>query len=402
MMEKCDVLILGSGHLAYRVEKLASAGGYKTCHIHAKEFDPNPAYSPYERILRAIGDIDLSAITMTYIIDSSDDFNLEVLIAIMTLSRDVPVTAALFNEKLASHLREAHSGLFILNPAKIAAHEFVKALDQPAKVKLHYKPEKLKGRVPAPADNALKYFVLVLIGIVIAATLYFHYFERLGWMDALYFVAVTISTVGYGDINLKDAGPVSKIAVIILIFLSTIVVWVIFSLIVDRYLKKRIQLGLGRKKYSLKDHVIICGLGRLGYFIAEELVKRKEKVIIVEANENGQNIPYFRSLGANIYIGDARLPGVLKDVSAENARALISVINNDYGNLEIGLNARSFNPDLQIILRFFDDAMAKAIEKRLDIYFTLSVSAISARNFLETISEIKNDQMRKINPLHLT
>jgi voltage-gated potassium channel Kch len=387
-MEKCDVLILGSGHLAYRVEKLASGRGFRTFHIEAREFDADGTCSPFERIHRVIGDIDLSAILMTYVVDSSDDFNLEVLIAIMTLTNDVPVTAALFNEKLAPHLRQSHSKLYILNPAKIAAPEFVNALDEPVKRKVHFKPGKLPLPVREQGDNVLQYLVMLFAGIVMLSTLYFHYFDKLSWVDAFYFVTVTISTVGYGDINLKDASPIDKMAAIVLIFISTVVVWVIFSLIIDRFLKKRIQLSLGRKKYSLKDHVIICGLGRLGYFIAEELIKRKEKIIIIEENENSQNIPYFRSLGARIYIGDARLPRVLQDVSAGHARALISVINNDYGNLEIGLNARSFQPGLKIILRFFDDSMAKAIQKRLDIYFTLSTSAIADQYFLETIEAL--------------
>jgi voltage-gated potassium channel Kch len=385
-MENCEVLILGSGHLAYRVAKLAGLAGYKTLHIQAKEFNrEDPVSTPFERIHRAIGEIDLSKILMTYVVDSNDDFNLEILLGIMSLEKDVPVTAALFNEKLAPHLRDAHSRLYIMNPARIAAPAFVEALYGPVTHKKKINSEKQTERFSLPSDNLLKWLVILFLLFVGFFTLYFHYIDNLGWVDAIYFVTVTISTVGYGDINLKDAGPVSKIAAIVLIVVSTIMVWMIFSLIIDAVIKKRIQLALGRKKYSMKGHVILCGLGRVGYFIAEELLKRNEKLIIVESNENSQNIPHFRNIGANIYIGDARLPRILKNVCAENAKALISVINNDFGNLEIGLNARSFNPDLKIILRFFDDTMAAAIEKRLDIYHTLSMSKIADEYFLKTI-----------------
>ncbi|MDB5208746.1 MAG: hypothetical protein JWR72_3821 [Flavisolibacter sp.] len=162
----------------------------------------------------------------------------------------------------------------------------------------------------------------------------------------------------------------------------------IFSLTIDRIIKNRVQRELGRKQYRMKNHIILCGLGRLGYFIAEELLNKGEKFIIVEVAETSSNIEYFRSSGVAVYTGNARLPRVLQDVNVAGARAVISVISDDYANLEIGLNARSFQPNLRLILRIFDASMAKVIKEKLDIHLTLSMSAIADDAFATKLDDV--------------
>ena len=193
---------------------------------------------------------------------------------------------------------------------------------------------------------------------------------------------MTVATVGYGDITLLNASAATKLVGIGLILTSTCFIWMIFSLTVDNIIKRRVQLALGRKRYSLSGHVILCGLGRLGFFIAEGLLKQGEKLLIVEKNENSPTIEYFRSRGADVYIGDARLPRVLQDVGVTRAKALYSVINSDYANLEVGLNARSFVPGLRLILRIFDESMSQRIKKHLDVHLTFSMTAIADEQFL--------------------
>jgi voltage-gated potassium channel Kch len=201
-------------------------------------------------------------------------------------------------------------------------------------------------------------------------------------------VVVTVATVGYGDINLQHATALSKVVGIVLILSSTVFIWMIFSLTIDRIIKNRVQRELGRKQYRMKNHIILCGLGRLGYFIAEELLNKGEKFIIVEVAETSSNIEYFRSHGVAVYTGNARLPRVLQDVNVAGARALISVISDDYANLEIGLSARSFQPNLRLILRIFDASMAKVIKEKLDIHLTLSMSAIADDAFAAKLDDV--------------
>jgi Trk K+ transport system NAD-binding subunit len=173
---------------------------------------------------------------------------------------------------------------------------------------------------------------------------------------------------------------------------STILIWMIFSLTIDYFLKNRIQLALGRKKYHTKNHVIVCGLGRLGYFIVEELLKREKKVIIIEINEEAKHVDYFRSIGADVYIGDARSEKVLSDVNIKHSAALISVINNDALNIEIGLHARTLYATMKIVLRIFDEDIAVEIKNMLNIQLAMSNSAIASKSFFNELKKYDHEK----------
>jgi voltage-gated potassium channel Kch len=325
---------------------------------------------------------------LTYILFDNDEYNLEWVIALMALYPDLAVTTSLFNENIRPHLEKANPKLSILNPAKIAAPFFVEALNTPAKIRALpvAKPQKTVAS-KSTSDRLLFILMLTFGGIVLAAATFFHFKENLSWLDAIYFVVVTITTVGYGDINLQHADAISKVVGIVLILCSAVFIWLIFSLLIDRIIKRRTQRLLGRKKYAYKNHIILCGLGRLGYFIAEGLIQKGEKIVIIESNEDSASTRYFRSIHIDVYNGNARHPQVLQDAGAEHCRALISAIGDDSTNLEIGLNARYFQAEIMLVLRIFDESMAEVIREKFDIHLTNSMSFICAEKFASLLNE---------------
>jgi voltage-gated potassium channel Kch len=356
--------------------------GHEVIHI-ANLMDnlPDEKISVINAIEAVFLNIDVASASMVYILNEMDEQNLEMVIALMAVHPKAPVCTALFNEQIRPHLELANPHLHILNPARIAAPVFVDALELPISRNEDFTAQMVKPAKVGKKKNddlLLKTMVLSFFAIIVLATTYFHYFEQLSWINALYFVVVTVATVGYGDINLLASGTQSKLVCILLILSSTVSIWLIFSLTIDRIIKTRVQLALGRKRYHFRNHVILCGLGRLGYFIAEELCHRGEKVVLIELDENGHNTGYFRNKGLDVYTGNARIPRVLLDAGAAHCRALISVINDDYANLEVGLNARSIQPNLRLILRIFDENMAAVIKDKFDIHLTQSMSYIVA------------------------
>lgn len=386
------VLILGSGHLASRTKLLATQKGFTVTHLPNLFSNlPSADSSTINEAEKIFHNLDMKSFTMTYVLFEKDEDNIETVIAMMASYSCIPIATALFNENIRPHLEKANNKLIILNPARLAAPLFIKELD-------HSINRNQKSAIkPAPLKNPKNSINTILIYLIIHFTLiasgavaYFHFKEQLSWLDSLYFVVVTISTVGYGDINLQHSSALSKIIGIILILCSSIFMWLIFSLLIDGIFKRRVQRSLGRKKYNYKNHIILCGLGRLGYFIADELQKKGERIVIIESNQESENIEYFRNLNTDVYIGNARQPHVLQDVGAEHCRALFSVINDDYTNLEIGLNARYFQPDLRLVLRIFDEAMAVVIKEKFDIHLTKSMSFIAAERFALLLVEEDN------------
>jgi voltage-gated potassium channel Kch len=393
-MKKHLVLIFGTGHLVYRLKKMLPEEGFTVKHSTIDNIQSlSDSDSILENIEIYLSKIDLSKVAMVYLLDDKDEYNLQLIIALISFHKTIPITASLFNENLIPHLEVEHKNVVILNPAKIAAPVFVDAVYSNVDNENNKTKVEIKNTIKLAKKDILIYKLLLgFLLLISTAIVYFHYYEKMTWIDALYFVVVTITTVGYGDINLLNSSALSKFVGIVLMLSSMVFIWMIFSLIIDRFLRIRIQLALGRKKYTVKNHIVVCGLGRLGYFIIEELIKRKEKIIIIEQDENAKYINYCRQLGAEVYIGDAKLQQVLIDVNVKEAKALLSVVSNDSVNLEIGLNARTIKNEIKLILRIFDEKMANNINEYLNIHLTYSASEIADNIFYNVLKENKAEQ----------
>ena len=386
-MKKRKILIIGTGHLANRLKQYFSHKTFEVLNSTFQELnDTIYGTSFLENIDNYFKQIQVEELEMIYLIEDKDENNLQLIIAIISTYKKLPITASLFNENLIPHLQASNNSLTILNPAKIAAPLFVSMLYQQLEPEPVFIPNNVDVEKVMPFQlSVIQKLLLFFVLFLLFAVCFFHFYEKFTLIDSLYFVIVTAASVGYGDISLAKSDNISKIVDIVLILVSTISIWMIFSLTIDSFLRKRIQLSLGRKKYNLKNHVIVCGLGRLGFFIVEELIKKNEKVVIIEQNEHANHIDYFRQKGAEVYIGDGRISKVLHDVNVKDAKALISVINNDALNLEIALNVRSIDPTMRLILRIFDGQMAQKINEYLKFHLTQSLSAIAEEKFRSTV-----------------
>lgn len=139
---------------------------------------------------------------------------------------------------------------------------------------------------------------------------------------------------------------------------------------------------------TFENHVVVCGLGNVGVRVVQHLRQFDEQVVVIESNETVRFIHEVAGDDVPVLIGDARDPKLLESANVAKAKAIIAVTDNDLGNLEAVLTAREANPTIKVVIRMFDQKLAKKVEKFLGIHGAYSSSARSARLFAQAaISE---------------
>ncbi|MNR88693.1 Voltage-gated potassium channel Kch [compost metagenome] len=131
---------------------------------------------------------------------------------------------------------------------------------------------------------------------------------------------------------------------------------------------------------TYKHHVVVCGLGHVGYRIVEQLKRSGTDCVAIELKATDYTDDVM-AMGIPVILGDASRIETLKKAMLPDAEALIAATNNDLLNIETALNAREIAPKIKIVLRLFDQTLAKKIEKSFSIDAAFSPSAIAAPVF---------------------
>ncbi len=203
----------------------------------------------------------------------------------------------------------------------------------------------------SPVRNLLLGVVYMLVVMTIATLCYVAAGSR--FSDALYMVVITVYTVGYGETVPITTPALRWITVGTIIFGCTGMLYLTGALIQFITLNE-INKVLGHRRMSnqidrLRNHVIVCGFGRLGVMLARELHAASVPFVIVEQQE--ARIEEARALGYLYLQADATEETNLQAAGVTRARTLATVLPADAANVFITLSAHSLNPDLEIIAR---------------------------------------------------
>ncbi|MDQ6747326.1 MAG: NAD-binding protein, partial [Candidatus Dormibacteraeota bacterium] len=219
-------------------------------------------------------------------------------------------------------------------------------------------------------------FLLSAISVAIFAV-----FDHLSMADAIYFTFTTITTVGYGDINLATSANWLKIYDVAFMLFGATALAGFYALVTDAIVGARLSAALGVPHGKIKNHVIVCGLGNVGYRVIEHLVQRGVQVAACDLDGRGRFVQVVRQLDVPVLIGDALLPASLRILGAERARAVVATTNDDVANIEIMMTARELGPKARLVARVFDQKLAERAASRFGIDAAHSVSAIAAPYF---------------------
>ncbi len=131
---------------------------------------------------------------------------------------------------------------------------------------------------------------------------------------------------------------------------------------------------------TLKDHVVVCGLGHVGYRVIEELRALGEDVVGVE-REVSDFVTELRSAGVPVHVGDARRDALLAQTGIVRAKAVVCTTDDDLANLEIALDAKRMNPGIRVVMRMFDQRLAAKVGGAMGLDESFSTSALAAPVF---------------------
>lgn len=129
---------------------------------------------------------------------------------------------------------------------------------------------------------------------------------------------------------------------------------------------------------TYRDHVILAGLGHLGYRVYEELRAARIDVVILDSNAGSPFVAQAKADGAAVLIRDMQEDQSLLDAGIERARAIIIATNRDMANIEVALDARRMNPTIRVVMRLFDQRIAQKIAGALSVDAAFSSSSLAA------------------------
>lgn len=192
----------------------------------------------------------------------------------------------------------------------------------------------------------------------------FMWIEDMSMGDALYMTVITITTVGYFEV--QPLSPHGRIFNVALIFLG---VGIIFSTVSGVWLimlEGRLQAIMGRRRLekelkSLRNHYIVCGFGRVGRVIAREIKKEGYPMVVIE--KDPAVIQRIEELKVPFVQADATEEQVLRSVGIEHARGLVTCLISDAENVYVCLTAREIRADLFILSRASSPDASKRLRR---------------------------------------
>lgn len=200
--------------------------------------------------------------------------------------------------------------------------------------------------------------VMVMLGAIGFYTLENHYrsmddeIDPITWIEAFYFIMATVTTTGYGDIT--PMYHITKLYTALFMIISLLILAMVGAIalayIIEGHLRETVRRRqMKRQLESMKDHFILCGMGRVGLEVLGQFREYHQDYVVIDESE--ETLLHVTTENEVYVVGDATQDEVLLEAGIERARGLIACIPSDANNVFTVLTARGLNPDLQIIAR---------------------------------------------------
>lgn len=148
---------------------------------------------------------------------------------------------------------------------------------------------------------------------------------------------------------------------------------------------------------TYSNHVVIVGMGHLGFRVARALHEIGENFVIIEQNPEAGLISHAHEWKVPVLNGDSLKQDILKQAGVERAKTIVICTSDDTMNLQIAIHARAVNPEIRTIIRLFDDEFAREVRNAFGITAAYSASALAAPAFAAAAAGLEVMQSITLN-----
>jgi voltage-gated potassium channel len=219
---------------------------------------------------------------------------------------------------------------------------------------------KIEGLIREIINRVIIFIAFFLFLISMSVTGYMTV-EKWNFLDSLFMTVITISGIGYGEVRpLSDIGKIMTMILILLGvgFYSSMIVYFSSLFLEGKIRKMMFMQSMENKVSSLKNHYIICGYGRIGREVAQNLRAKGIKFLVIEKEQ--EKIEYATQEGHLVHKGDATEDEILIGAGIKKAEGIVCALTDDALNVFITLSAKVLNSNINIIARA---DRAESIEK---------------------------------------
>lgn len=214
----------------------------------------------------------------------------------------------------------------------------------------------------AAADRrAVVRCVMLLLGVVVTGTLGFGLLqpEWTTW-QCLYFTLITVTTVGYGDPGLTTSGQ--AFAAVLMVSGFGVFTYALTTLVTHASDTQAARRRTMKRRISqCRDHIVVCGYGRVGRTICQQITRGGLPCVVIDAN--AEQAAQAEEDGRLFIHGQASDDDILKRAGVEAARGVVCAVDSDAENMFIAVSARELNPGCTIISRAESEASAHKLRR---------------------------------------
>ena len=209
--------------------------------------------------------------------------------------------------------------------------------------------------------SGLLYGAGLMVLIHVLGTLGYHHLGRPSatWIDSFYMTFITVATIGYGEIIDLSQHPMGRLFTVFIAVIGIGTMSFLFSTLVALLLESNLNTALRTKRMEkeiarLNGHYIVCGIGRVGTNVANELVKTQRPLVVIESDRAALD-RWLEHHPQTLYLhNDAADDDTLRTAGLMTAAGVFAVTGDDSHNLMVSLSVKLLNPKARVVARVHD------------------------------------------------